>query len=64
MQVGRHAPPRPLRRRHRAPLERILDRLVDDLRARGRPRSDRPPPTSLALASIDEYPEVSAALAA
>jgi len=36
-------------------LERILDRLVDDLRARGRPRSDRPPPTSLAFASIDEY---------
>src|SRR5437870_11148995 len=88
MQVGRHAPPRPLRRviarygwdevrfsiswkaycfadeRERRAwrehgddlvLGRILDRLVDDLRARGRPRSDRPPPTSLALASIDEY---------
>ena len=36
-------------------LERILNRLVDDLRARGRLRSDRPPPTSLALALIDEY---------
>ncbi len=32
-----------------------MDRLVDDLRARGRLRSDRPPPTSLALTSIDEY---------
>src|SRR5438034_1250079 len=28
-------------------LERILNRLVDDLRARGRLRSDRPPPPSL-----------------
>src|SRR5439155_1647490 len=36
-------------------LERILDRLVEDLRARGRLESERPDPTSLALILIDEY---------
>ncbi|HYY05485.1 MAG TPA: hypothetical protein VE997_02825 [Candidatus Limnocylindria bacterium] len=44
-------------REHRDDLvfEHILDRLVDDLRARGRLHGDRPPPTSLALMLIDEY---------
>jgi hypothetical protein len=36
-------------------LERILARLVDDLRARGRLAGDRPAPTELALLLIDEY---------
>jgi len=36
-------------------LDPILDRLVDDLRARGRLRGDRPAPTDLALTIIDEY---------
>jgi len=36
-------------------LERILDRLVEDLRTRGRFRGDRPEPTSLALKLIDDY---------
>jgi len=36
-------------------LDTILDRLVDDLRARGRVRGDRPAPTDLALQIIDEY---------
>ena len=34
---------------------RILDRLVDDLRARGRLDGERPEPTALALLLIDEY---------
>ena len=45
-------------------LERILNRLVDDLRARGRLRSDRPPPTSLPLRLIDEYVKFPPPLAA
>jgi len=36
-------------------LDAILDRLVDDLRARGRLRGERPPPTELALLLIEEY---------
>jgi hypothetical protein len=36
-------------------LDRILDALVDDLRARGRLTGERPPPTDLALVLIDEY---------
>lgn len=36
-------------------LDPILDRLVDDLRARGRLTGDRPAPTDLALQLIDEY---------
>jgi hypothetical protein len=36
-------------------LERILDRLVDDLRARGRLDGERPDPTTLALLLIEEY---------
>lgn len=36
-------------------LDTILDRLVDDLRARGRLTGDRPAPTDLALLLIDEY---------
>jgi hypothetical protein len=36
-------------------LDRILDRLVEDLRTRGRVAGDRPDPTSLALLLIDEY---------
>jgi len=36
-------------------LDTILDRLLDDLRARGRVRGDRPPPTDLALLIIDEF---------
>ena len=36
-------------------LDRILDRLVDDLRARGRLDGERPEPTTLALRLIDEY---------
>jgi hypothetical protein len=36
-------------------LERILDRLVDDLRVRGRIDGARPDPTALAQILIDEY---------
>jgi hypothetical protein len=36
-------------------LEPILDRLVEDLRARGRLAGERPAPTDLALLLIDEY---------
>jgi hypothetical protein len=36
-------------------LDRILDRLVDDLRARGRIDGARPEPTALAHLLIDEY---------
>ena len=36
-------------------LDAILDRLVDDLRERGRINGDRPAPTDLALIIIDEY---------
>ncbi|MGH7894922.1 MAG: hypothetical protein ACREQL_09645 [Candidatus Binatia bacterium] len=36
-------------------LERILDRLVDDLRERGRVDGTRPEPTALAHLLIDEY---------
>jgi hypothetical protein len=36
-------------------LERILARLVEDLRARGRLDGERPEPTALALLLIDEY---------
>jgi hypothetical protein len=36
-------------------LDAILDRLADDLRARGRLTADRPTPTDLALVIIDEY---------
>jgi hypothetical protein len=36
-------------------LDAILDRLVDDLRARGRLGGERPAPTDLALLLIDEY---------
>jgi hypothetical protein len=36
-------------------LDAILDRLVDDLRARGRLTGPRPAPTDLALLIIDEY---------
>jgi hypothetical protein len=36
-------------------LDRILDRLVEDLRTRGRLDGERPDPTSLALLLIDEY---------
>jgi hypothetical protein len=36
-------------------LDAILDRLVADLRARGRLRGDRPAQTDLALTIIDEY---------
>jgi hypothetical protein len=36
-------------------LDRILDRLVDDLHDRGRLDDERPDPTSLALLLIDEY---------
>ncbi len=36
-------------------LDAILDRLVDDLRARGRLIGKRPAPTDLALLLIDEY---------
>jgi hypothetical protein len=36
-------------------LESILDRLIDDLRARGRMGAAAPPPTDLALQLIDEY---------
>lgn len=36
-------------------LDFILDRLVDDLRARDRLTGDRPAPTDLALQLIDEY---------
>jgi hypothetical protein len=36
-------------------LEPILDRLVDDLRARGRLTGKRPPLTDLALLLIEEY---------
>jgi hypothetical protein len=36
-------------------LDGILDRLVDDLRARGRLDGERPDPTALALLLIDEY---------
>jgi hypothetical protein len=36
-------------------LDDILDRLVEDLRRRGRIAGERPEPTALALAMIDEY---------
>jgi hypothetical protein len=36
-------------------LDAILDRLVDDLRARGRIEGERPEPTVLAHLLIDEY---------
>jgi hypothetical protein len=36
-------------------LDGILDRLVEDLRARGRLPGERPEPTALALLLIDEY---------
>lgn len=36
-------------------LDRILDQLIDDLRARGRLDGERPDPTALALLLIDEY---------
>jgi hypothetical protein len=36
-------------------LDAILDRLVDDLRERGRIDGERPEPTALALLLIDEY---------
>jgi len=36
-------------------LEPILGRLVEDLRARGRVRGERPPLTDLALLLIEEY---------
>jgi hypothetical protein len=36
-------------------LDRILDRLVDDLRERGRVEAERPEPNDLALMMIDEY---------
>jgi hypothetical protein len=36
-------------------LDDILDRLVDDLRTRGRIQSERPEPSDLALMMIDEY---------
>jgi hypothetical protein len=36
-------------------LDTILDRLVDDLRSRGRLTGERPAPTDLALLLIDEY---------
>ena len=36
-------------------LEPILDRLVDDLRRRGRLESERPDPTALAMLLIEEY---------
>jgi hypothetical protein len=36
-------------------LDAILDRLVDDLRARGRIDGKRPQPNDLALMMIDEY---------
>jgi hypothetical protein len=36
-------------------LDAILDRLLDDLRARGSVRGDRPAPTDLALLLIDEF---------
>ena len=45
-------------------LERILDRLVEDLRARGRLEGERPDPTSLALILIDEYVKFPPAIAA
>ena len=45
-------------------LERILDLLVEDLRARGRLEGERPDPTSLALMLIDEYVKFPPAIAA
>jgi len=45
-------------------LERILDRLVEDLRARGHLEGERPDPTSLALMLIDEYVKFPPAIAA
>ena len=45
-------------------LERILDRLVEDLRARGRLEGERPDPTSLALMLMDEYVKFPPAIAA
>jgi len=45
-------------------LDAILDRLVDDLRARGRIDGPRPEPTALALLLIDEYVRFPAAAAA
>ena len=45
-------------------LDAILDRLVDDLRERGRIDGERPEPTSLALLLIDEYVRFPAAAAA
>jgi hypothetical protein len=36
-------------------LDRTLDRLVDDLRERGRVEAERPEPNDLALMMIDEY---------
>jgi len=45
-------------------LDHILDRLVADLRARGRVNGARPEPTALALLLIDEYVRFPAAEAA
>ncbi len=45
-------------------LEPVLDRLVDDLRARGRLIGDRPAPTDLALQLIHEYVRFPAAAGA
>ena len=45
-------------------LEGILDRLVEDLRARGRLEGERPDPTSLALLLIGEYVKFPPAIAA
>jgi hypothetical protein len=45
-------------------LDRIVDRLVDDLRERGRVAGERPAPTDLALLMIDEYVKFPAADAA
>ena len=45
-------------------LERILDLLVEDLRARGRLEGERPDPTSLALMLIDEYVKFPPAISA
>jgi hypothetical protein len=44
-------------------LEPVLDRLVDDLRARGRLSGERPAHTELALQLIDEYVRFPAAAA-
>ena len=42
-------------------LDGIVDRIVADLRARGRLNGDRPAPTDLALLMIDEYVKFPAA---